>query len=365
MDKTRSTSDRILGLDSIRFVCALWVFFGHDTAPPFAALVNTGSKIGYVMGAIADKTWTGIAAVIIFFIISGFCIHYPFTRAGASLKIGEFYTRRFIRILIPVAVAIPISNMAGDSLNLFNGSILWSLAAELIYYTLYPLLRIGAHKSSWRTLIIISYIGALGVAMTNPTAVKYPSFGLALNWALGLPCWLLGCLLAEWVRNGAELKVTRLQIWAWRLGLYVTAMICIVLRFRHHSAVGFPWTLNFFAIFAVFWLRREITFYRAKPPFRFLEWAGLWSYSLYLMHMPARALFAKMSLPNLGLFLNWSAVFLFVLAFCYIFYLLVEKPGHELAKRASKLFRNSPATRTSETAASVVIDLPKADSESA
>lgn len=340
MERIPATADRIHGLDSIRFICALWVFFGHFNAPPLTQGIDLSSQLGYVIGGLAERTFTGTPAVIIFFIISGFCIHYPYTKAGVPLKLAEFYARRFVRILIPVMVAIPVSWLVDVRLSLFQESILWSLVAELIYYSLYPLLRLAARAVSWRTLVIISFVGAFGVALTNPTAVRYPAFGAGLNWALGLPCWLLGCVLAESVRNGKKLSVSRLQIWCWRFALYVAGMICIVLRFRNHAPIGFPWTLNLFALVAVVWLNREIAYYRVHPPSRFLEWAGLWSYSLYLMHMPAKPFFDALHLPNLGYFFNWAILCLFVLAFCYVFYLLAERPSHEIARRAANFFKN-------------------------
>ncbi len=346
MERIPATSDRIHGLDSIRFICALWVFWGHFGAPPLTEGIDLTSRLGYLMGGIGARTFTGTPAVIIFFIISGFCIHFPHTKIEGPLNLAEFYARRFLRILIPVMVALPVSWWVGVRLSLFEESILWSLVAELVYYTLYPFLRRAARASSWRTLVVFSFIGALAVASTNPTALRYPSFGSGLNWALGFPCWLLGCALAESIRASIQMSITPLRIWCWRAALYAAAMICITLRF--HTPIGFPWTLNLFALVAVMWLRREIAFYRVHPPNPILEHAGLWSYSLYLMHMPAKPYFDAFHLPNLGYFFNWAILSLFVLAFCYVFYLIAERPSHEIARRAAKLFKNwrHPKVRT-------------------
>lgn len=346
MEKGSANLDRIRGLDSIRFICALWVLFGHFAAPPLTDGIDLGSRLGYLIGGISSRTFTGTPAVIIFFIISGFCIHYPYSKSNGPLKLGEFYTRRFVRILIPVMVAVPISRIVDVRLSLFEESVLWSLVAELVYYCLYPLLRLTARGSSWRTLVIISFVGAFSVALTNPTALRYPSYGSELNWALGLPCWLLGCVLAESIRAGVRPTVSRLSIWGWRAVLYGAAMVCITLRF--HTPIGFPWTLNLFALVAVPWLSREIEYYRTHPPSHILEWAGLWSYSLYLMHMPAKPFFDALQLPNLGYFFNWAILCLFVLAFCYVFYLLVERPSHEVARRAANFYRNLRQTKMTD-----------------
>ncbi len=79
--------------------------------------------------------------VIVFFVISGFCIHFPFAGSNRRPRLKEFYTRRFLRLLVPVAIAIPLSGLIGVELALFHESILWSLLAELIYYICYPVLR--------------------------------------------------------------------------------------------------------------------------------------------------------------------------------------------------------------------------------
>ena len=127
-------------------------------------------------------------------------------------------------------------------------------------------------------------------------------------------------------------------MWGWRLAVWVVSSLCSVLRF--HSPVGYPWTLDLFALLVFFWLREEIIYSQTQKRGRFLEWAGKWSYSLYLMHLIANAAFLRLNTPNLGFNLNWLQKFLFILSFAYGFYLLVEKPGHLVARRLSILLKN-------------------------
>src|SRR4029078_10222263 len=124
------------------------------------------------------------------------------------------------RLLIPVIVAIPLSALLGVYLSSFHESILWSLLAALIYYLCYPLLRaLQLRTGSWRPMIVASFIFALGVVATNPSAGNYPSYGPALNWVVGLPCWLLGCVLAESIRRGSAQDVSTITIWIWRTAI--------------------------------------------------------------------------------------------------------------------------------------------------
>lgn len=233
-------------------------------------------------------------------------------------------------------MAIPLSHLAGVRLTFFQDSILWSLLAELIYYAGYPALRwLQLRQGNWWGLLAISFVLALGVAATNPGAGNYPVFGSALNWLLGLPCWLAGCALAESIRTGPVREVSAGSIWRWRLVVFGAAWSCSVLRY--HSPLGYPWTLNFFALLVACWLYHEIHFRRKVPPPSWLERAGLGSYSLYLVHVPAGVWFAVLfPVRPGGEIVRWVALICFVLLICYVFYLLVERPSHYLAKRAGR-----------------------------
>jgi peptidoglycan/LPS O-acetylase OafA/YrhL len=342
--------DRVRGLDSIRFICALWVFFGHGAAPAFPNPFADGSLGNFAFRGFFGNIWSGPAAVIIFFVISGFCIHYPFAGSDQQPRLKEFYTRRFLRLLVPVAAAIPLSALTGVRLTLFQDSILWSLLAELIYYVCYPLLH-SAHLRfrSWRGIVITSFAVGFAVAATNPSAGNYPSYGLAYNWLLGLPCWLLGCSIAESDRVGTLRHVSTAAIWAWRVAIFGGACLCSVLRF--HSPIGYPWTLNLFAVAVALWLQREIALRQRVAPSVILEWAGQWSYSLYLIHVPAGALFSALFPSLRGGAVGWVFMVLFVFSACYVFYLLIERPSHTIARRAAQRFCPPTEVRRATNAA--------------
>jgi peptidoglycan/LPS O-acetylase OafA/YrhL len=304
----------------------------------------------FILRGIYGNIWSGAAAVIIFFVISGICVHFPVAsvvcnqnrRLKELLNLREFYLRRYLRILIPAGIAISIDYFTGEKLTLFQDSILWSLLAELVYYTIYPLLLLlRIRLRSWGPIITTAYISALLLAATNPIAGNYPSFGPASNWILGLPCWLLGCALAEKSGSNEVVQrggVTALSVWTWRSSIFIAACFCSVLRY--HSPIGYPWTLNFFAILCAFWLRREISYRNVKMPPQLLERAGAWSYSLYLMHLPAAHAFSKlavrMGMRSADPVLLYFACCFWALGICYAFYLIIEKPAHEFARYIAK-----------------------------
>ena len=101
---------RIEGLDSIRLICALVVVLFHCGVVPRGTL-GTGT-FDYLIGAALRSFFNGPAAVIIFFLISGFCIHFPF-RDGAPVDLWSFYSRRLIRICGPALSALVVWKWIG------------------------------------------------------------------------------------------------------------------------------------------------------------------------------------------------------------------------------------------------------------
>ncbi len=329
---------RIAGLDSIRAICAFMVVMSHCGGPPLTEGLDESNPIAKAFGGLFGSIWNGPAAVIVFFVISGFCIHYPYARSLQISSIGAYAVRRYLRICIPLAVAIGISRLLSVDLSSFNFRILWSLVAELIYYSIYPFLLVARRRTAtWAPLVFAGFAMGAALAATNPSAGGYPSFGNAFNWILGLPCWLSGCWLADRVvENKLPNSVSRRSIWIWRGLILGIAMVCTIVRFHSPLRLGFPWTLNLFGFVVVFWLSREIAWFVVSPPKRWLEWAGEWSYSVYLFHILALPIFEHYEKPNFGAFFNWVFLMSFIMISSYLFYLLVEYPGHLVARYAGQ-----------------------------
>jgi peptidoglycan/LPS O-acetylase OafA/YrhL len=338
----KKPSGRIIGLDSIRFIAAAWVMFYHIGYPPLLHGLDRSHGLGKVIGAAYDCLFCGPASVIVFFVISGFCIHYPYRQGRKEVKLLNFLSRRYVRILLPWFVWLGFVKWVGMTYDTVGAMVGWSIECELIYYTFYPLLHLLARWCGWRTLLVITFPLSFAVVyFINPSQMMYPSFGLHGNALLGLPCWLLGCLLAE--EFAGTRPISKRTIWLWR-GLIVFAnaacFSCML-----HLKIGFPWTLNLFAIPVYFWLKlevamlREVGSFSENRGFSILEWGGKWSYSLYLMHGPLYRVYNSISVDFggnwLGTFTTWSLRISFILLCSYVFYLVIEKPSHWLARRIS------------------------------
>jgi peptidoglycan/LPS O-acetylase OafA/YrhL len=116
--------------------------------------------------------------------------------------------------------------------------------------------------------------------------------------------------------------------------ILLLAIGCSVLRF--HSPVGYPWTLNLFALAGGVWLLAEVRHFALVRPPAITEWAGSWSYSLYLVHLLALSSLRLLPMPEMPSLLLWAGKMGYVLAFALLFAWLVEFPSHKLARLAAR-----------------------------
>ena len=335
--------NRLLGLDTIRFFAALWVVMRHGAMPPLTSGFGKGELAPQI-----DLIWRGAisgpAAVIVFFIVSGFCIHLPYAK-GKPFDAGEYFIRRFVRLLLPMVAALVLwrlfHGMDDFEKDWLGGIPSWSIVAELIYYALYPLMRL-VPRSPWKILCAATFVGAFAFAcLTQPrTNINYPAWGYHLDWLLGLPVWLLGVVLADsphvlpspssrriWIGRSVAVFLGGLTTWlAWQRIL------------GHHL------TLNATALFAVWWIRDELGYHRTHMPSPILERLGTWSYSMYLTHPLAVAIWKQASFPYFGHLADWILKLSFTMLLAGVFHAFCEKPSHQLAQRLAKawLSRNVP-----------------------
>jgi peptidoglycan/LPS O-acetylase OafA/YrhL len=346
-------------LDALRFVLALWVTIGHFETFPLFAGMNEAAPFGRIVLHAWQSIVFGTPAVIVFFVISGFCIHLPY-RGEIKLDIGRFYLRRYTRILIPVAAAVGIYRFVGQRFvfwgehSILWQSPLWSLLCEEIYYAAYPLLRRLRRAVSWQYAIPVAFAASVGVALTHVQALSWHEFGPLGTATILLPVWLLGCLLADEVDTLPAMPAdARWRIWVWRFAAWFASWMTEMLHFKAH--VPLTQTMAWFGLIAYLWVKHEIAWSKTRAPWSVLAWAGLWSYSLYLVHAQAAGLWYWLRAwwltgINLGPRMNWLAVISSSLVGAYIFYLVVERPSHRLARwigssrRAAAIGGNSANT---------------------
>ena len=342
-------------LDALRCVLALWVTVGHlGVFPLFAGLDSTTTLGRYLVRGWQTTVW-GVPAVIGFFVISGFCIHLPFRRVG-KLPLGRYYGRRYTRILLPVVAAILFNEAIGNRQVLVGpdsvlwNSVLWSLFCEEIYYAAYPLARVVRGRFGWKALLVPAFLLATVTGLVYPDALDGSILGACKTAVILFPIWLLGCLLAE--QSERLLAPGPLQsIWKWRFRAWAGSWLAEMLHF--HAHVSLELAMLGFGVLAYFWIRQELAHATCHKPYPVLAWAGLWSYSLYLMHLPAFEILARLHPPSLGYLLDWFLMQGLALSVAYAFYLCIERPSHRAARKIRVTVADSRA------AASVVSRAPE------
>lgn len=343
--------DYISGIDSLRAIAALTVLFGHLGCLPLNLFKDQQGNFFALIRLVLGCLFNGPAAVIIFFVVSGFFIHLPQTRQNKELNIGRFYTRRFVRIGIPAfAAAIAFVLLGLSRVTDLNNTVLWSIVCESIYYLLYPALLPFGKKFGWIKVVLVAYVISFMLCVTHLGELKasqnaYNALGW-WTWLVGLPCWVIGCWLAE---NRQKFRpVKSLQMWLIRLGIIALSVILRVAKFHlHYAGASNCFTLNFFALPVTAWIGVELASSAKLGTSRLLEWVGTWSYSIYLTHMmstPLLALVGMAELKNSEPYLLLRIASSLALAYC--FFLVVERPSHRLAVRLSRrapILSNAPS----------------------
>jgi peptidoglycan/LPS O-acetylase OafA/YrhL len=323
----KKSLNSVKGLDTLRFVAALWVAFSHGAAPPLKLIPGAESgPLHWIAGGF-EAAYNGTAAVVVFFLISGFCIHLP--NLGADrLDWPRFLVRRFVRICLPILAVVALVHALGERFVQAEDGVLWSVYCELVYYALYPALFVLLKR--WRVsrvLIVSAAISAVLLAF-KPNAFLLWHFG-PLTWLFCAPFWLLGAWLAEQYARGESLRAG--SIWLWRGGAVALCVGATVALYHLPVKVGYAWTMPPFSLYVLLWLKREIAEGEDRGAVGFLEALGAASYSLYLMH--------NIVLEGLGApisAISWGLTVVALTVATGALYLMVEYPSHQLARRLGR-----------------------------
>ena len=316
-------------------------------------------------------------AVLIFFVISGFCIHLSHERS-ARKDWGTFCIRRFFRIYPPYLVAllifsfVPPWRFVSNDLDLGGAQLVthlflvhnlwdrtmyginasfWSIAVEVQIYALYPVLvwlawRLGWRRALWVTAVpemgIRTYMAVHDMISSKPSADWIPVFPFSYWFS-----WAIAAAAAEAYLKGHTPPFARVPLWVFPVLLVTTGM------YPPLQAFGFP-LVALSMVCVINWLiaRVENRPLSSLPWWwRHLRFAGIVSYSAYLIHQPlvgtTVGLLERTRLsahPVLILLLTFAS-WIPVLALSWCFYRLLELPGIEMGKRILKA-RESKSSET-------------------
>jgi peptidoglycan/LPS O-acetylase OafA/YrhL len=345
---SKKTSVRAFGIDTIRFIAALFVFFFHGGAPTLPSLLRSP-----LIDNITYSAFNGIGAVVVFFIISGFCIHYPFINAE-KLQVIPFYVRRLIRIGAPMVACMGVLYIADAECSLattekfwrrpyFFGitSISWSLICEIAYYFMYPVIYLLMRWVGVRIVLVASLLLSVTLVIINGWKVYFWQYDIVTMSLVGLPYWLTGCFLAETWRGKYSSKGVMLV-----LTVLVYLYLVVVLYIWKFGGYGLAQPIVYmpFAFLVYWWLQYALRSKTVSKLF-ILEWFGTWSYSLYLTHKPLITAYLQYIAPLTGDYFVLKAAS--VLGGAWLFAWAVEWPSHKLASSAARHAFSNASPRVS------------------
>jgi peptidoglycan/LPS O-acetylase OafA/YrhL len=315
--------------------------------------------------------WAGQEAVMVFFVLSGYVLALPYAR-GARFSAMSYYPHRLLRLYVPVwgalclAVLVHLaieghggagtwwlgehtqdltSGQATDSVLLLHGAgtysllaVLWSLHWEVAFSLFLPLFLL------------------LGAATRGRFALPMAGLALVLLFFKGahesaqyLPVFLLGTLMAF---QHERIQALRARLApgarATEAGVLAAAVIGLTanwwLRIGGHGESRLGTVLVGLGACCALLLALVGPAARRALDTRPMQWAGTRSYSLYLVHEPVvvGVAFALGGAPALGP-LALLAVPL-ALALAEAFHRAIERPSHQLARRAGARRRPAAAT---------------------
>jgi peptidoglycan/LPS O-acetylase OafA/YrhL len=346
---------RLTYVDGVRALAAVFVVLHHMWLKTYPAYPrNGGPAVGAIFGY-------GHVAVAVFIVVSGFSLSIAPARRDWQLSGGfrTFLRRRAWRILPTYWAALALScfifavitpNLTGDGITTKavgvhavllqdlvdspkpNGAF-WSIAIEWQIYFLFPLFLLLRRRVGSALLFLTAAGTAVGVyELATQTVTFHRLINLTPQFAV---LFVLGMGAASMINGGVRARRAQLMPWL-ALGLAATFVaICMVKGpvwvnsryFWLDMVVGTAVALLLASLAAdrPSWLHRLLS---SRP----LRSTGLYSYSIYCVHLPMLWLVWHFGIGRIGVGRGAQFVLLLVLGLpvvlfgSYLFSLVFEKP---------------------------------------
>jgi peptidoglycan/LPS O-acetylase OafA/YrhL len=356
--------------DSFRGVAALIVVIGHARWLLWEGYSN-GYKLHSDTYLIFEKIIVyvmslfkfGHEMVMLFFVMSGFLIHYGFSK---KIKDGDskfditYFKKRFVRIYPVLLVSLlftylldrlgiywrlpiytsPTNNIIINetlkidlSCNNFVKSVflygsnvwgsnvpMWSLKLEWFFYLIYPLFYLINRKylkASYGIFVLLSIIFIM-----KPIQLVFMNDFL-MNLFASFPLWLLGAFVADVSTYRIRINLKNLYY------LMLFPVLTILINIDSYLICDYFVAIGFVGLIA-FMLNSSAHFNIIQG--RFFSFFSRISYSLYIIHFPILVFFSGLLFEIFDGKLPQSQFFIFLgLIFCvvisYLVYYFVERPS--------------------------------------
>lgn len=345
--KHTSSRHNLAFLDGLRGLAALYVMVGHarwllwEGYSGFMAQKNNYSILDQAQVYFFSAFRYGHAAVMFFFVLSGFVVHLGYASklanegSTATFDWKSYFIRRFRRIYPPLVFALlltaaldylgcyvlgwqelyfrktiyPLINQnVGINLNPldFLGNLLllmdayfptfgtngplWSLKYEWWFYMVYPALWYIS-RYSWKWALFAVAILLLSALLIQPLPILYQQiFSM-------LPSWWMGVFLADVFTKRIKLSLY------WLAGLTAILPIVLIKPFTNMILTDNLTALGFMGVLALLLITNAKNYWLNRF-FSNLKWLGTCSYSLYVLHFPILALLSAYLIHRHGILPN-------------------------------------------------------------
>jgi peptidoglycan/LPS O-acetylase OafA/YrhL len=327
-------------LDIARGIAAFSVFLHHYNQQFSIFHENIGERLFSYLG-----TW----GVTVFFILSGFCIHWSEIsrrKSGMQFNWKSYISRRFYRIYPAFLICLILCSTVGifvesnlinhvslqaffSHITLLSGfdvsrstainGVFWTVILEIHFYILYAIFQkhfTGIKRTLQTTIItvflaVITYLASIYFFDTGVERLTIQKTFLA-NWWV----WCLGALAAEIISSRSKFAFSNFSR---RLLLTLSIVFSLALAIvpkdyiSHASRFFLPWIV-FVIIILLLYENNEVTIF--SP----LKRLGDISYSLYLFHPLVLLVGTFFSLPQVLHFvvITFSTLVLAVASYKYI-----------------------------------------------
>ncbi|MBC8063829.1 MAG: acyltransferase [Chlorobia bacterium] len=380
----RPESNRFAWVDILRglsafgvvlFHCRVDLYAGWNEIRSHPEAYSAADRLGSYLSLPMAFMGSG---VMLFFVLSGFCVHYPYAQARKKFLAGGYAARRLLRIYLPYFAAIiltilletlawrlsgpepsslstiwrsllMVQNYGPEAGQMAGNPSLWSLPVEIELYAAYPLFlwimrRFGIKWS----LAFVGVVSGLSCLAMNRGGT-FPDGGFLPYWII----WCTGAAVAE-CAVAAKLRLPSLWLWVGTVSC-LAASIATTLLADHLMLKQYVWTSFYLGLLVLGLRSSKIQEWVACKPGRWLVGLGAITYSLYLIHFPLLRVMgaawvkyagdkpSNIAVPVLGALL--------CLPLAYMFFRLVEKPSHEWARRLGEYMDSRRAISTTEEGA--------------
>lgn len=343
-----------MGADILRGVAILMVIVYHACGQTYGySLSWSGWARDFHPTPCAMSVWLypvsfGWAGVSLFFVLSGFCIHYSYLRSP-RFKISSFFWRRFWRIypayfaaLLGFTIlghfalpnhpltkqffwhAIFIHNLSDATFFGINASF-WSIATEMQLYLLYPVLIFFRKRIGIERCLVLTFTGGCVWRLIAVEHVGLPEGAITAAFTAPLMTWFdwtLGAFVAERFMRGDQAFRLR-KIWL----LFLIPIFIGSSFFKPATVFSFSLAAGISAVVLDAALARS---WKQTPLVVALTFIGTISYSLYLWHQPIMTKVPHSIARLLGLPGAWMAFTVALPVGAYLSYRLLELGGIKL-----------------------------------